>query len=182
MSELLKSHLVCHLFKELLDPPDGVALSEGQLAISLGLEVIERLAERHPGHGRGHAARRPGWRTWRRSRGWGRSRGVGGRAPRRGRGGVAPTSVTGPEQMEFVSRQPFFFHLIIYLFPFGLDSSWRFLLLAAGLPSICSRVRGLKSYRGLLSAASFFFLKIVSVKCEEDAGDHKWWLTRFAFK
>ena len=63
MSELLKSHLVCHLFKELLDPPDGVALSEGQLAISLGLEVIERLAERNPGHGRGHAARRPGWRT-----------------------------------------------------------------------------------------------------------------------
>ena len=63
MSELLKSHLVCHLFKELLDPPDGVALSEGQLAISLGLEVIERLAQRHPGHRRGHAAWRPGWRT-----------------------------------------------------------------------------------------------------------------------
>ena len=65
MSELLKSHLICQLFsfKELLHPPDGVALSEGQLAISLGLEVIERLAERNPRNGRGHATRRPGWRT-----------------------------------------------------------------------------------------------------------------------
>ena len=39
------------------DPPDGVSLSERQLPVSLGLEVVERLAERHPGHWRGHAAR-----------------------------------------------------------------------------------------------------------------------------
>ena len=53
-----------------------------------------------------------------------------------------------------------------YLVPFGLDSSWRFLLELAeaeGRPIICSRLRGLKSYRGRLSAASFFFLKIFDI-------------------
>ena len=80
--------------------PDGVSLSEGQLPVSLGLEVVERLAEGDPGHGRGHAARRPGRRSRRGPRGWAGGRGVGGGAPGRGRGRVAPASVSGPDDGE----------------------------------------------------------------------------------